>query len=184
MMHLFPDAAWVLYMDGKARLRQPVARVIAQMANMTALPLIFLTHPNNLFPEREAFATRGRLTSVMRPGWKDDLAQLAVATVRYRVEGHYSEQPGMADTMVVIQQREPPARPWIGLPQPSARMVLRAFECVWFNEIWASSMREQVHLFYVIDLLGMRKHIFMLPRGVTWLGTKHHADRHVKGAPS
>jgi hypothetical protein len=180
MMHLFPDANWVLYMDGKALLRQPIARVIAHVANMTALPLIVLTHNRVLFPKDEAIKTRNRLTTVARPGWQEDLAQLAVATARYRAEGHFSGQPGVAETMIVLQQRAPPERPSIGLPLPSARMVLRAFECVWFNEIWASSMREQLHLFYVIDLLGMRKHVFMLPHKLSWLRTKEHADLKVK----
>lgn len=122
-------------------------------------------------------ALRGqvRVRFQKRPRWHEDLKDIDRARAAYAAEGHYNNQPGMIDAVVLAQQRNERGRPHSGLPLPSPPMLLRAFECVWFNEVAHFSMREQVSFFYAVDMLGFRRHVYVLP---------HRPIDKAKGRPS
>lgn len=190
MLSLFPSADWVVYADGKTVLNVPPRALIHRLTALTSLPLIVFQHPWNDSPELEGKYSRIRVRYQHRSAWQNDITDIRRVEALYRREGAYNNQPGMLDAFVIAQQRMPSSRQLAvlrgatGLERPAHRTLLQAFECAWFCEIALLSMREQVSFYYVLDMLGARRHTFVVPallylrnrdgKSIPWFQTKEH----------
>jgi hypothetical protein len=172
-MRLFPNAAWTVYMDGKAGLRIPPDTLIARVSELTPLPLIVFEHPHWLSLDTELMQVRKHLRVQNRSGLAADLIDVDRAEALYRSEGMLNHQAGMVDSFVIVQHRTAVRSAWSGIEPAGACAVLRSIECVWFNEIALLSQRVQVSFFYAMDLLGARRHVFVVPRTFYAPGDMH-----------
>ena len=157
-MQLFPAARATVYFDAKVALRYSVEEVLNRIAKQTDAPYVTVEHPFRSplasGSAQEFASTAGRL-GVTESGdaLAADLADLRRQEAAYR--GLLTNQPGLADTCFLVQQRGH------GFGQRAA--ALQWLECCWFNELRLYSHREQLSLPFVIDALGVRKHVHVLP---------------------
>ena len=179
-MQLFPRAHTTLYMDAKVKLRHPVEEVLGDIANRTSAPIVMMEHPfrsPSANGHRLEFAATIERLKVIESG---DALRLDIEDVRRQEQEYWStftNQPGMADSCFIVQQR----RAKHG-PSPKWRQHLAAIhwlECAWFTELRMFSHREQLSLPFVVDALGLRKFVYLLPTVSTSSLLEHWQEEHI-----
>lgn len=155
---LFPLANSTMYIDGKMSFNHPPATVFDRIAEITPLPLVMVENNvrrGSLDFQSEYIETIGALRRKERGAvLEKDLADLDRQRQFYcQHDQACNNQAGRIDASFIVQQRW--ARPRSVLDPPAA-MLLRWFECTWFEEVQLFSHREQTAYSYVIDQLGVR----------------------------
>lgn len=161
---LFPTADWTIYTDGKVVLLKSPQQIVGELRNKTTRPLIMIEHPWSLSFAKEFKYAMTRIRYQHARHTSRDVHDLKRQFAFYCREGACNNQPGMVDATMVIQQRAPRRNYPSGRPEPDPRAVIRWLECAWFVEMVLFSHRVQVSYFYVVDLLGLRRHVYMIPR--------------------
>lgn len=163
-MRLFPAARSTIYVDGKLVLLLSPPEILRQVLQETRAPFVALEHPTHLDSEGEFARAIARIRSQRRPSWREDVKDALVAQALYAAEGMFNHQAGLADNCMLLENREGGPTVWSGREPASARAVLQSFSCAWFNEIAVLSQRTQLSFIYLLDLLGLRRYVYIVPR--------------------
>lgn len=183
-MRLFPDAKWTMYTDGKLVMLKSAAEIMAEVKRMTDMPIVALEHPRWLDMGKEFKRARLRLAKQQRPSLREDIADLGFAEQLYREEGFFNRQPGNYEGCLFIENREAQVARWSGREPPSTATALQSFECAWFTELAVLSQRTQLSFFYLVDLLGLRRRVFLVPPADAfgnWFQEAPHQDEKQRG---
>eukprot|EP00965_Chrysotila_dentata_P231644 6198479-Pleurochrysis_carterae.AAC.1 len=170
---LFPTAEWIIYLDGKIILQQPVRHMLS---NFTALPgktsLFVLLHPHVIGPRHESplleeiVAEKAWITRRKREDFARDVADInhllrlycnADLNARYELD-ICQTSPVIESSLMVWRQ-----------PRPSSscaaaqKLQMELLQCLWLTEIALVSQREQLSFPYVVDVLKAESSIHYIP---------------------
>lgn len=164
---MFPGAQMVMYVDGFTSFGGKPEALLHYVRRRTLLPWIAMGHRNtarNTLREVAEILKKRFNPSVAGKSYVRAASEAIVHQREfYAAEGAYNRENWMIEGSLFVQQRAPrTVRNRTGLPLPDPSAVVRWMDCAQMVEVQVLSWRTQLNWIYVVNLLGVRQHVFVL----------------------